>query len=135
LPTLPPILNDVSPPPFEQEEGEASSIENEYLTADEGYEADAELMDRTSAIEMGSQMSVCPKNGGGAFSRPELCSLVVSLLIKLHMDDAPDSTLDPSLVHAFQKLIYLCMDSPQNCVILTNHGVIEALLKGELWVG
>jgi len=143
LPTLPPILHDVTPPPFQHpdpEEAEASSLDNSYLTADEGYEADAEVVEHLSdgtentAMNLESHLSMSqffPQQNfkSSSFSKPELCCLVVSLLVQLHENS--DDGLNPSLVHALQKLSSLCRDSPQNCVTLTNHGVIASLLSGK----
>jgi hypothetical protein len=109
------------------------------LTADEGYEADAEVAERLSdatentAMQFDSQFSLNPvfpqqTLKHSAFSKPELCCLVVTLLVQLNENS--EGEFNSSLVHALQKLAALCRDNPQNCVTLTNHGVIKSLLTG-----
>ncbi|XP_059485723.1 lysosomal-trafficking regulator isoform X2 [Neocloeon triangulifer] len=142
LPTLPPILLDLTPPPTnnaDSEEAEGSSIDNSYLTADEGYEADIEVAEYLSEVTEDTAMNIesrlslsfiLPQQSvkSNSFSKPELCCLVVSLLVQLHENS--EDELNPSLVHALQKLTSVCRDSPQNCITLTNHGVIASLLSG-----
>lgn len=124
--------------PLEGEEGEGgSSLDDSYLTADEGYEADVEIPEGVaeSTVESFlmedalSPLLVHHRGGISAVSRPELCCLVLSLLVQLHEEDP--HTLSSSLVHALQRLSSLCRDSPHNCVTLAKHGVIATLLSGE----
>lgn len=140
LPTLPTSFGDTTiTAHLEGEEGEGgSSLDDSYLTADEGYEADVEIPEGAaeSTVEsfllgedaLSPLLSSQGQRGISAVSKPELCCLVLALLVQLY-EEAP-ATLSPSLVHALQRLAALCRDSPHNCVTLAKHGVIATLLSG-----
>jgi hypothetical protein len=129
----------------EEREG-ASSLDDSYLTADEGYEADVEVPEGLPEVEsvldsllVGEDAAMSPllahqaqcRGGLSAVSKPELCCLVVALLVQLHEEHgAEPSNLSSSIAHALQKLAALCRDSPHNCVSLAKHGVISTLLSG-----
>ena len=41
-----------------------------------------------------------------------------------------ESTHLQSLVHCIQRLVVLCRDNPQNCMLLANSGLTTKILKG-----
>ncbi|CAB3359283.1 Hypothetical predicted protein [Cloeon dipterum] len=142
LPNIPSVLQNISLPPsnsHDLDEAEASSIDNSYLTADEGYEADVEVAEYLSEITEDTAINVESPSflspimyqqsvKTNTLSQPQLCRLVVLLMVELN--DKFEGELHPSMVHIIQKLTSLCRDSPQNCVTLANHGVIATLLSG-----
>ncbi|XP_068085277.1 lysosomal-trafficking regulator [Anabrus simplex] len=153
---------------------ECSSLDDTYITADEGYEADIELLDghrmAGPADDSSSTAGIYPptmdsKSGGGSawsdygknhnIVHPSLCTLVIELIVHLNQryyesspkandnrtkeingndtmwSQKPDEALHlQNMVHCIQRLVALCRDNPQNCVVLAKNSVITKLLEG-----
>ncbi|XP_063221149.1 lysosomal-trafficking regulator isoform X2 [Bacillus rossius redtenbacheri] len=116
---------------------ESSSWEDAYVTADEGYEADVEQLEARGRPEDDSStasLEAARVPGWGRHCRqPDLCSLAVRLLVH-YTERFPglpeDSTQVSAVVHCVQRLVALCRDNSQNCVLLAKHGLITKLLQG-----
>ncbi|XP_069691772.1 lysosomal-trafficking regulator isoform X2 [Periplaneta americana] len=152
----------------EAEAGDGSEGGSEaYVTADEGYEADVEVLDSCGVSGAGGATSCV---GGDiedessssiattavatpipavmrvphSIAHPALCLLAVELLVHLNkryyemssgiLTSCPErpneSTHLQSLVHCIQRLVALCRDNQQNCVVLANSDLSSKLLKG-----
>ncbi|GFG30500.1 hypothetical protein Cfor_08123, partial [Coptotermes formosanus] len=132
----------------EAEAGDGSEGGSEaYVTADEGYEADVEVLEVagtgvTNSVGAGdvgeeSSTSVATTAHGGPNSarfprniaHPSLCLLAVELLIHLNRRSVSQMRRN-GLVHCLQRLVALCRDNPQNCLLLANSDLMTKLLKG-----
>nr|CAD7400993.1 unnamed protein product [Timema cristinae] len=128
--------------------GDSSSLEDMYITADEGYEADIELLDcRTDRTALSPEStSVTSQTGWEEYSRqhnvihPGLCVIAIDLMVHMSHTYLHTSTSSPehsdgaahfsAVVHCVQRLVLLCRDNPTNCIVLAKNGVIAKLLRG-----
>nr|CAD7196152.1 unnamed protein product [Timema douglasi] len=132
--------------------GDSSSLEDMYITADEGYEADIELLDcradRTApSPESTSVTSMAEgrQTGWEEYSRqhnvihPGLCVMAIELMVHMSHTYLHTSASSPehsdgaahfsAVVHCVQRLVLLCRDNPTNCIVLAKNDVQKMILE------
>ncbi|XP_011300955.1 lysosomal-trafficking regulator isoform X2 [Fopius arisanus] len=111
--------------------GEDSST-GEYVTADDGYEADVEVQGRTpqnSLPRRSNSLGPIVEPRGHANAHPALCSLAVDLLIHFSEQDL-DGERSTIISGGLRKVAVICRESASSCAALAGSGVITKLLKG-----
>ncbi|XP_057327101.1 lysosomal-trafficking regulator [Microplitis mediator] len=139
---LPAMISDCSSsaPDYGGDESSAG----EYVTADDGYEADNEVPSKSSRDEDNSQQNNLPKGlnsldstvesrGGhitaNTTAHPALCSLAVDLLIQFGQQGL-DTERCIIVSQGLRKVAVTCRESVSNCAALAGSGVIAKLLNG-----
>ncbi|CAD6208341.1 GSCOCG00003347001-RA-CDS [Cotesia congregata] len=141
---LPTMISDCSSsvPDYGADESSAG----EYVTADDGYEADIEIPSKSSRDEESSnQHNNLPKgttnslrfifdSRGGHINtnitaHPALCSLAVDLLIQFS-EQGLNTERCIIVSQGLRKVAVTCRESVSNCAALAGSGVIAKLLNG-----
>ncbi|KAL7305380.1 hypothetical protein TKK_0002123 [Trichogramma kaykai] len=113
-------------------DGEDSSA-GEYLTADDGYDADVEVPVKTDY-----ELSVKKQNRFGRASDsvrgsvnadPAVCSLAIDLLIYYANKELNEDRAE-TITNGLKKLAIVCKESPKTCATLSGQGNITKLFEG-----
>ncbi|XP_023246507.1 lysosomal-trafficking regulator [Copidosoma floridanum] len=109
------------------------SSPGEYITADDGYEADVEVPIKTHpdvtlkrVNHLGSASELIR---GNANAHPTLCSLAIDLLIYFAKQGLGKERVEV-IVHALRRVSIICKESISSCAALAGTGAIMRLLQG-----
>ncbi|XP_078037136.1 lysosomal-trafficking regulator mauve isoform X2 [Augochlora pura] len=108
------------------------SSTGEYITADDGYEADIEIPGRSpraNTIKRGNSHGPMVEPRGNANAHPALCSLAVDLLIHFS-EQGLDDERGAIITAGLRKVAATCRESASSCATLAGSGVITKLLAG-----
>ncbi|XP_015121948.1 lysosomal-trafficking regulator [Diachasma alloeum] len=111
--------------------GEDSST-GEYVTADDGYEADVEVQGKSpqnSLPRRSNSLGPVVEPRGHANAHPALCSLAVDLLIHFS-EQGLDGERSTIVSGGLRKVAVICRESASSCAALAGSGVITKLLNG-----
>ncbi|XP_024939057.1 lysosomal-trafficking regulator isoform X2 [Cephus cinctus] len=111
--------------------GEDSST-GEYVTADDGYEADVEIPGRSPYSGIPKKVNpfgpvVEPR--GHANAHPALCSLAVDLLIHFG-EQGLDGERSNIVTGGLRRVAVTCRESASSCAALAGSGAITRILNG-----
>ncbi|KAK0171372.1 hypothetical protein PV328_009113 [Microctonus aethiopoides] len=128
LPTMAPE----SPPDCGGGGGGDDSSAGEYVTADDGYEADIETQGKSSGTSPPKQTNsfgplIEPRRH--ATAHPALCSLAVDLLIHF-IEQGLDDERCTIVSGGLRKVVITCRESASSCAVLAGSGTISRLLSG-----
>ncbi|XP_011144679.1 lysosomal-trafficking regulator isoform X1 [Harpegnathos saltator] len=112
--------------------GAEDSSTGEYITADDGYEADIEVPGRSpnsSISKKSSPLGPVVEPRGHANAHPALCSLAIDLLI--HFSEQ-GLDLERALVvtSGLRRVAVTCRESASSCATLAGSGTITKILNG-----
>ncbi|KZC14096.1 Lysosomal-trafficking regulator, partial [Dufourea novaeangliae] len=108
------------------------SSTGEYVTADDGYEADIEIPGRsphTNTVKRSNSLGPVVEPRGNANAHPALCSLAVDLLIHFS-EQGLDAERGTIITAGLRKVAATCRESASSCATLAASGVITKLLNG-----
>ncbi|XP_054002539.1 lysosomal-trafficking regulator isoform X2 [Hylaeus anthracinus] len=109
------------------------SSTGEYVTADDGYEADVEVAGRTPRSDgvkrRSNSLGPVVEPRGHANAHPALCSLAVDLLIHF-TEQGLDADRESIVTAGLRKVAVTCRESASSCAALAGSGVIMKLLNG-----
>ncbi|XP_026675054.1 lysosomal-trafficking regulator isoform X2 [Ceratina calcarata] len=106
------------------------SSTGEYVTADDGYEADVEVRSpNNNAVKRSNSLGPVVEPRGHANAHPALCSLAVDLLI--HFSEQGLDTEKGAIITAgLRRVAVTCRESASSCAALAGSGVITKMLNG-----
>ncbi|XP_076297603.1 lysosomal-trafficking regulator mauve isoform X3 [Lasioglossum baleicum] len=108
------------------------SSTGEYVTADDGYEADVEVPGRSpraNTVKRTNSLGPVLEARGNANAHPALCSLAVDLLIHFS-EQGLDAERAAIVTGGLRKVAATCRESATSCATLAGSGVITKLLNG-----
>ncbi|XP_076673285.1 lysosomal-trafficking regulator mauve isoform X3 [Andrena cerasifolii] len=108
------------------------SSTGEYVTADDGYEADVEVPGRSphsNAVKRNNPLGPVVEPRGHANAHPALCSLAVDLLIHFS-GQGLDADRGSIITAGLRKIAVTCRESASSCAALAGSGVITKMLNG-----
>ncbi|XP_076389629.1 lysosomal-trafficking regulator mauve isoform X1 [Megachile rotundata] len=108
------------------------SSTGEYVTADDGYEADVEIPGRSphnSNVKRSNSLGPVVEPRGHANAHPALCSLAVDLLIHFS-EQGLDAERASIITAGLRKVAVTCRESASSCAALAGSGVITKILNG-----
>ncbi|CAB0033952.1 unnamed protein product [Trichogramma brassicae] len=112
-------------------DGEDSSA-GEYLTADDGYDADVEVPVKTD-YELSAKKNRFGRASdsvrGSVNADPAVCSLAIDLLIYYANKELNEDRAE-TITNGLKKLAIVCKESPKTCATLSGNGNITKLFEG-----
>ncbi|XP_067210662.1 lysosomal-trafficking regulator isoform X3 [Linepithema humile] len=112
--------------------GADDSSTGEYVTADDGYEADNEVPGRSpnsSVFKRSSPLGPVVEPRGHANAHPALCSLAIDLLI--HFSEQGLNLERASIITGgLRRVAVTCRESTSSCAALAASGIITKILNG-----
>ncbi|XP_076239225.1 lysosomal-trafficking regulator mauve [Calliopsis andreniformis] len=126
-PRLPTMTLDAMP-----DCGADDSSTGEYVTADDGYEADVEVQGRSphnNTMKRSNSLGPVVEPRSHANANPALCSLAVDLLIHFS-EQGLDTERGTIITAGLRKVAITCRESASSCAALAGSGVIAKLLNG-----
>ncbi|XP_076766095.1 lysosomal-trafficking regulator mauve isoform X3 [Xylocopa sonorina] len=108
------------------------SSTGEYVTADDGYEADVEVTGRNpycNTVKKSNSLGPVVEPRGHANAHPALCSLAVDLLIHFS-EQGLNAGKSPIITAGLRKVAVTCRESASSCAALAGSGVIAKMLNG-----
>ncbi|XP_043270510.1 lysosomal-trafficking regulator isoform X2 [Venturia canescens] len=111
--------------------GEESS-NGEYVTADDGYEADIEVQGRSpsnTTPKKPNPLGPVVEPRGHANAHPALCSLAVDLLIHFS-EQGLDGDRGAIVTGGLRRVAVTCRESASSCAALAGSGAITRILEG-----
>ncbi|XP_046739126.1 lysosomal-trafficking regulator isoform X2 [Diprion similis] len=112
--------------------GGDDSSTGEYVTADDGYEADIEVPGRTpqnSTPKKANPLGPVVEARGYATAHPALCSLAVDLLIHFS-EQGMEGERGVILTGGLRRVAITCRESVSSCAALAASGAITRILDG-----
>ncbi|XP_014603828.1 PREDICTED: lysosomal-trafficking regulator isoform X1 [Polistes canadensis] len=112
--------------------GGDDSSTGEYVTADDGYEADIEVpgkSSRSNVTKKSGSIGPVVEPRGHANAHPALCSLAIDLLIHFSKQNLDDEKIS-IITNGLRKLAITCRESVSSCAALAGSGVITKMLNG-----
>ncbi|XP_018058565.1 PREDICTED: lysosomal-trafficking regulator [Atta colombica] len=113
--------------------GAEDSSTGEYVTADDGYEADIEVPGKNTNNSMPKKSSnlLGPviESRGHANAHPALCSLAIDLLIHFSEQDL-DLERGSIITSGLRRITITCRESASSCAALAASGTIMKILNG-----
>ncbi|XP_043669052.1 lysosomal-trafficking regulator isoform X1 [Vespula pensylvanica] len=112
--------------------GAEDSSTGEYVTADDGYEADIEVPGKSchsNVTKKNSSIGPVVEPRGHANAHPALCSLAIDLLIHFTKQEL-DAERRSIVTNGLRKLAITCRESVSSCAALAGSGVITKMLNG-----
>ncbi|XP_058802324.1 lysosomal-trafficking regulator isoform X2 [Phymastichus coffea] len=108
------------------------SSAGEYITADDGYEADVEIPVKN--LQDVSSKKFSPFNGmsdskGTVNAHPALCSLTIDLLIYFSKYGL-DCDRNAIVVSGLRRVAVICKESTTSCAALASNGAIARIFEG-----
>nr|XP_031829347.1 lysosomal-trafficking regulator isoform X2 [Nomia melanderi] len=126
-PRLPTVTLDVMPDCAADD-----SSTGEYVTADDGYEADVEVPGRSpgaNTVKRSNSLGPVLEPRGNTNAHPALCSLAVDLLIHFS-EQGLDAERGAIITAGLRKVAATCRESASSCAALAGSGVITKILNG-----
>ncbi|XP_014468102.1 PREDICTED: lysosomal-trafficking regulator isoform X2 [Dinoponera quadriceps] len=123
-----PIMSLESLPDY----GAEDSSTGEYVTADDGYEADIEVPGRnpnSSVSKKSSPLGSVVEPRGHANAHPALCSLAIDLLIHFS-EQGLDLERASVITGGLRRVAVTCRESASSCAALAASGTITKILNG-----
>ncbi|XP_017760097.1 PREDICTED: lysosomal-trafficking regulator isoform X2 [Eufriesea mexicana] len=108
------------------------SSTGEYVTADDGYEADVEVPAQSlhsNTVKRNNSLGPVIEPRGHANAHPALCLLAVDLLIHFS-EQGLDAEKGCIITSGLRKVAFTCRESASSCAALAGSGVITKLLNG-----
>ncbi|XP_076629359.1 lysosomal-trafficking regulator mauve isoform X2 [Colletes latitarsis] len=108
------------------------SSTGEYVTADDGYEADVEVpgkSPRSNIVKRSNSLGPVVEPRGHANAHPALCSLAIDLLIHFS-EQGLDADRGSIVTTGLRKVAVTCRESASTCAALAGSGVITKILNG-----
>ncbi|XP_034950425.1 lysosomal-trafficking regulator [Chelonus insularis] len=127
-PRIPNIMSDTSSPDY----GDDDSSTGEYVTADDGYEADIENQSKNVEENLSKNINnVTPmiEIHSNVTADPALCTLAIDLLIHFSEQSLNDDRCG-IVTQGLKKIATTCRESIYTCANLAGSGVISKLLNG-----
>ncbi|XP_032666117.1 lysosomal-trafficking regulator isoform X3 [Odontomachus brunneus] len=112
--------------------GAEDSSTGEYVTADDGYEADIEVPGRSpnnSISKKSSPLGPVVEPRGHANAHPALCSLAIDLLIHFS-EQGLDLERASVITSGLRRVAVTCRESASSCATLAGSGTITKILNG-----
>ncbi|KAK2579125.1 hypothetical protein KPH14_001295 [Odynerus spinipes] len=112
--------------------GAEDSSTGEYVTADDGYEADIEVpgkSSRSNVIKKNNSIGPVVEPRGHANAHPSLCSLAIDLLIHFSKQGL-DVERRSIVTSGLRRLAITCRESASSCAALAGSGAITRMLNG-----
>ncbi|XP_046418983.1 lysosomal-trafficking regulator isoform X1 [Neodiprion fabricii] len=112
--------------------GVDDSSTGEYVTADDGYDADIEVPGRTpqhSTPKKANPLGPIVEARGYATAHPALCSLAVDLLIHFS-EQGMEGERGVILTGGLRRVAITCRESVSSCAALAASGAITRILNG-----
>ncbi|XP_011343929.2 lysosomal-trafficking regulator isoform X3 [Ooceraea biroi] len=112
--------------------GAEDSSTGEYITADDGYEADIEVPGRCSnntISKKNSPLGPVVEPRGHANAHPALCSLAIDLLIHFS-EQGLDLERGSIITGGLRRVAVTCRESASSCAALAASGTITKILNG-----
>lgn len=124
-PILPTFISDVT-----TDCGTDDSSNDEYITGDDGYEADVEILVNNSHENSHKGMSDSVTSLREHIeTHPALCSLALDLLIHF-IKQGTDAEREHIVTIGLRRIASTCRESVSICAALSNNGAISRLLQG-----
>ncbi|XP_011260266.1 lysosomal-trafficking regulator isoform X1 [Camponotus floridanus] len=123
-----PTLSLENPPDYSAED----SSTGEYITADDGYEADVEVPEKSpnnSTSKKSSPLGLVIEPRGHANAHPALCSLAIDLLIHFSQQSL-DLEKGSIITGGLRRIAGTCRESVSSCAALAASGTIMKILNG-----
>ncbi|CAL1677884.1 unnamed protein product [Lasius platythorax] len=123
-----PTLSLENPPDYSAED----SSTGEYVTADDGYEADVEVPEKSSnnnVSKKSSPLGLVVEPRGHANAHPALCSLAIDLLIHFS-EQGLDLERGSIITGGLRRIAGTCRESASSCAALAASGTIMRILNG-----
>ncbi|XP_061930479.1 lysosomal-trafficking regulator isoform X1 [Apis cerana] len=108
------------------------SSTGEYVTADDGYEADVEVPAQSlhsNTVKRSNSLGPVIEPRGHANAHPALCLLAVDLLIHFS-EQGLDVETASIITTGLRKVAVTCRESASSCAALAGAGVIKKMLHG-----
>ncbi|KAK9307869.1 hypothetical protein QLX08_001934 [Tetragonisca angustula] len=108
------------------------SSTGEYVTADDGYEADVEIPmqnPHSNTVKRSNSFGPIIEPRGHANAHPALCLLAVDLLIHFS-EQGLDAEKTCIITAGLRKVAVTCRESASSCAALASSGVITKMLNG-----